>query len=1062
MLRFALPGLFTLCTTAFSQTADTVPSILEVREGSRIAMVGGGLASRMNIFGYFEAELQCRYPDLNLVIRNFADEGDTPGIRPHPGRRDRQAFPGANQLAFGEFKNSPAGVGHFASPDEWLTREKSDLVLAFFGLNCAFNGPEGLEAFKGELNGFLKHTLKQPYNGDSPPGVALISPLSAEDVSHRHDLPNGADVNANLSLYTEAMREVAAENGVRFVDLFHPSKKWMASKRKDLTRDGVLLNEDGYRKLGPFLADQLFGKSRRKSSRFKKVRAAVLEKNWCWLNEYKVPNGVHVYGRRYKPYGPHNYPDELKKTREMTEVRDRAIWAAAKKEPFDLAAEDEQTHPLSPVQTNYRPSGKKTGATNYVAGTESKTRITPADGYQVELFASEREFTNLANPVQMAFDNRGRLWVSTMPSYPHYRIGDPKPDDKIIILEDTDGDGRADREKVFADKLHMPTGFEITAQGVFVSQSHNLLLLKDTNGDDVADVRDVVMSGFDDHDTHHAFGAFSADPMGGIFMSEGIFLHSHLETAYGPVRAYNGGFFRYDPVRHRMERYAALHTPNPWGNAVDRYGMTFFLNGSTPKLSWMDGSAAKPRYGFSLEITELLTNHKVRPTCGLEFVSSRHFPDDVQGDAILCNVIGYRGAKQHQIMDDAPGFKATHRQDLFKSSDPNFRPCDLEFAPDGSLYFVDWHNILIGHAQHSARDPLRDHVHGRVYRVTYPDRPLVEPADIHGARISTLLENLKLPEDRSRYRTRRELWGRKRDSVLKAIEQWVSKLEGETEVVEHAKLEALWVTAGFNRVHPDLLRELLSSEDARIRAAAVQVLRFHLDAVPDQHDLLMKAAKDANLRVRLLTINAASHLPAQTGRPIVEAARPDVKDPFIEQAISLALAQFDGVNPKLPEPGAVESHFKGANLEVFEKGAEVYKREGHCATCHQPDGKGLPESGFPPINNTPWINGDLDQLIKITLNGLMGPITVHEKKYEGHVPMPGFGALLSDEEIAAVLTYVKNRFGHKSPVVKQDQVKKVREATAEKVGFYTIEELEGRIPEPPPVQDPEAPPVQDP
>ena len=103
------------------------------------------------------------------------------------------------------------------------------------------------------------------------------------------------------------------------------------------------------------------------------------------------------------------------------------------------------------------------------------------------------------------------------------------------------------------------------------------------------------------------------------------------------------------------------------------------------------------------------------------------------------------------------------------SEDDNFRPIDLEFAPDGSLYFIDWHNALIGHMQHNSRDPLRDKRHGRVYRVTYPGRPLVKPPKIVDATIGELLNNLKLHEYRARYRTRRELRARNPDEVVKEV-----------------------------------------------------------------------------------------------------------------------------------------------------------------------------------------------------------------------------------------------------------------------------------------------------
>ena len=165
-----------------------------------------------------------------------------------------------------------------------------------------------------------------------------------------------------------------------------------------------------------------------------------------------------------------------------------------------------------------------------------------APGYKIELFASEEEFTDLANPVQIHFDNKGRLWVAVMPSYPSYKAGTNKPNDKIIILEDTDADGKADKQTTFVDGLHLPTGFTLAPEGVYISQGTNLVLYTDTDGDDKADKKQIVLSGFDDHDTHHAHGAYEADPSGAIYMGEGTFLHTNVETSYGTVRGTNGGF----------------------------------------------------------------------------------------------------------------------------------------------------------------------------------------------------------------------------------------------------------------------------------------------------------------------------------------------------------------------------------------------------------------------------------------------------------------------------------------------------------------------------------------
>jgi sugar lactone lactonase YvrE len=288
---------------------------------------------------------------------------------------------------------------------------------------------------------------------------------------------------------------------------------------------------------------------------------------------------------------------------------------------------------------------------------------------------------------------------------PHYRIGDARPKDKLLIFEDTDSDGVADKQIVFADDLHIPIGFEISHDGVYVSQSGSLVRLQDTNGDDKYDVSELLLSGFDDHDTHHAISAFCADPSGAFVMNEGVFLHSNTESVYGPERGTNGGFWRYSPQRKHIMRYGQFSIPNPWGVAFDDYGQDFFLHTSGPSMTWMLPGTVKARYGANFRAPDLLTSNKVRPTSGIELVSSRHFPDEAQGDILINNNIGYLGAKQHKLIENETGFTAKYVQDLYVSKDLNFRPVDLEFAPDGSLYVADWQNALIGHMQHSARDP---------------------------------------------------------------------------------------------------------------------------------------------------------------------------------------------------------------------------------------------------------------------------------------------------------------------------------------------------------------------
>jgi len=1019
---------------------------LSIEKDARVILIGNNLASRMLNFGHFETEMHLRYPDSTLFIRNMADPGNTAGFRPHSSRNEPWAFPGAEKFHQNALANKSGSIGFFPSEDEWLTDLEADIILAFFGYNESFQGEAGLQNYKDELHAFIEHTKSQKYNGSEAPQLALISPIAFENLSTKMDLPNGNRENENLALYTKAMREVAAKDSVLFVDAFNPSAKWYAITSKNLTADGFQLNDLGYQKFGKFLADVVFGQvDQKKETNRQLVHDAVDEKNWFWHNEIKLPNGVHAWGRRYDPFGPDNYPFEKEKIRQMTEIRDTAIWEATKGKTMDLAAADAKTRELPAVKTNYN-KGQGDASEVYLYGNEALNRIKVAEGYKLELFASEKEFPDLANPVQMSFDNKGRLWVGVMPSYPHYKPGDVKAQDKLIILEDTDNDGKADKQTTFVDDLNLTIGFEFAPEGVYVSQGTNLMLLKDTDGDDIVDEREIILSGFDDHDTHHTAGAFVADPSGAIYMSEGVFLHTNIETAYGPVRATNGGFYRYSPQRHHLERTAQLPIPNPWGIAFDEWGQNFFAHTSGPDMTWMMPGTIKPRYGQSSPLPKNLIEdaHRVRPTSGLEFISSRHFPDEVQGDLIIHNTIGFLGTKQHTMNDDpsSSGYISKHRQDLVVSSDTKFRPVDMEFAPDGSLYFVDWHNVLVGHMQHNARDPLRDHEHGRIYRITYPSRPLVQPAKIVDASIDELLNNLKLPEYRSRYRTKRELRGRDSGEVRSKLKNWVSKLDKKDARYEHHILEALWVSWGLNKVDKDLLNQMLTAKDFRARAAAVKVLRYSGHQISNQAELLMTAVKDENPRVRLEAFVAASWLDKEVSLPILETAGEMPLDKWMEKPLEAAKAHIQGVNiDQDPETKGTKTDLEGVEKELFVMGEEIYNREGFCITCHQADGKGLDASQFPPLANSPWVTGNEERLIKLTLHGLMGPLTLMGNTYPGQVPMTPYAGMLNDKEIAAVLTFVRNAHGNKAPAVTPETVKKVREATKDKEGFYSPAEL---------------------
>ena len=1040
--------------------------------GERVVFIGNGFAERDTYYGRLETELQLRFPEQNLIVRNMGRSGDTPAFRPHPARASQWAFPGAEKFHPEYVQHN--GKGFFSTPDQWLYHLKADTIVAFFGYNESFDGPGRAANYEAEVDAFVAHSLTKAYNGQTAPRLVLVSPIAFEDLSKHRDLPNGANENANLELYSAAMERVAKKHGITYVDLFHPTLAAYGKSKTPYTINGFAPTEFGYREMAKLLADGLYGATPRVSKADEVlVNGAVKMKDYMWNTDYSILNGVHTHGQRYNPFGPQNYPDEVFKSRQLTAIRDELIHGVAQGKRTELTVDDSKTLVLPPVPTNFKPSEKNGNPTEFLSGEAAIEKMKLAPGYKVSLFASEEKFPDLKKPVQMSFDAKGRLWVAVTPTYPAYRPGDAMPNDKILILEDTDGDGKADKQSVFADHLHIPIGFELAPEGVYVSQEPNLALLIDDDKDGKADRMELILHGFDSHDSHHAISAYCADASGAFYLLEGRFLHSQVETPYGPRRCNDGGAWRFDPKSYRLERLQ-VDVSNPWGFSFDYWEQPYLSDASPGENWWALPLSSKMPYGIEQIKVEQFVPKRSRPSSGAEFVSSRHFPDANQGDFMTCNTIGFLGISFGTKHDDGAGFVGKANGDLLTSSDGNFRPVDLEFAPDGSLYFIDWHNPLIGHMQHNARDPNRDHEHGRIYRITYPERPLVKPAKIDGASVAELLENLKEPEYRTRYRTRRELRGHKPAEVLPAVKAWVAKLDPKDPAYEHHLCEAMWATWAQNKPDAELIAQVLKAKQFEARAAAVDVIRHSFWQIPNHVELLNQAVRDENARVRLTAIVAATWLDNADGARIaVEAFRKPVDrwvGPVLHYALTYTLKDdvdalkavgqlnlegnqaaadyFSGklkIGEPVPEAGTNSKPSRkltAAEEKVFKLGREIYFRDAHCATCHQADGKGIPNI-YPPLAKSNWLDDD-ERITKILLKGLWGPITVNGQHFDptkGVPPMMGFGGMLNDEEAAAVLSYVRLSFGNNGKLVSPATVKKVREATKERVNFYMTEEV---------------------
>jgi putative membrane-bound dehydrogenase-like protein len=857
-----LPILALLLAGAAPVAAGGGKPSLEVRPGDHICIIGNTLADRMQHDGWLETLFYTRFPTHSLVFRNLgyaADELTTRLRSADFGSPDQWlsgSAPIPNKKALN--KDAPVRDNRFE-----LTNTKADVVFAFFGYNESYAGELGLSKFKQDLENFVKHTLSQKYNDKSAPRLVLFSPIAHENLRDRN-LPDGSANNQRLELYTAAMAEVAQAQGVPFVDLFHPSQELYAKASAPLTINGVHLNERGNQLIAEVIDRALFpgAAPQRTPERTEKVRQAVRDKNFYWFHRYRVTDGFSTYGgRAWLKFvgGQSNYEvgqRELEVLDVMTANRDARVWAAAQGK--DLQVDDSNTPDFIPVTTN-KPGKLEGGKHFFLDGDVAIKSMTVAKGMKVNLFASEKQFPDMVNPVQMAWDAKGRLWVAVWPTYPHWK---PKEEmnDKLLILEDTDGDGKADKCTTFADRLHNPTGFAFVPGGVLIAQTPDVMLLKDTDGDDKADVRTRVLSGIDSADTHHTANSFALDPSLAVYFQEGTFHNTQVETPYGPpVRSVNAGVFRYEPRTQKFELYVNFGFANPHGHVFDRWGRDIVV----------DGTGAVPTHAamFSGQTDDYKQRHanpphvykqKTRPCPGIEFLTSRHFPDENQGNLLVGNVIGFQGILQYKMKDKGASFEGTEVEPILYSSDPNFRPSDLRIGPDGALYFLDWHNPIIGHMQHNLRDPSRDREHGRVYRVSYEGRPLLKQPKIVGESIAKLLDLLKEPENRVRELARIELGSRDSKDVMAALGKWTAGLDQKDPNHEHHLAEALWLQQNHNLVDEVFLKRMLRSPEPLARAAATRVLCYSRDQVKEPLELLKAQVNDVDPRVRLEAIRALS------------------------------------------------------------------------------------------------------------------------------------------------------------------------------------------------------------
>ncbi len=790
-LFIALPLVLSGC----SRTGVFTPE-----PGDHIVLIGNSLADRMQHDGWLESYLQVAWPDHQLVVRNQGFTGDRIDDRPRSN-----GFPTAG---------------------DYLLHSEADVIFAMFGMNEAWDNEP--DSFRVSLTAWLDSTLVKQYSEKGSPEVVLFTPIAHEDLGI-DNLPSGESQNERLAAYSDVIRDVAEANQVPFVDLFSESKRLYARADEPLTINGIHLTSDGNRQIAEVIVRELYGRVPSvEEETLGAVRLAVQDKNWHWFNRYRATDGNDVWGSRslLTFNDQTNFEvlqHELVQLDIMTANRDPVIWAAVQGEM--LVADDSNVPPPVPVETNLdeeqlQNGVSKVGQPEYLTSEEAMDRMNLQDGLEINLFASEEMFPELVNPVQLGVDTKGRMWAATWATYPKWEPT-KEMDDRLVILPDEDRDGVADTLITFA-KVHNPTGFEFWNGGVLVASAPEILFLKDTDGDDVADVRIPVMGALGSADTHHSANNFMYGPDGFLYYQRGVFNVSNVETPWGPPQHSDASaMYRWNPRTHAFS-FHAPNPPNAHGSDFDYWGYHYATDATGGRAYQVK---TDPDGTFHMR---KLLDHTVRPVPSSGIISSEHLGPAFEGNFIIMNVIAFLGIKQYTLDydTDTGNVTGTETIDLLQTDDLNFRPSDFEIGDDGALYVADWANAIIGHMQHNIRDPNRDHEHGRIYRLTRSGAPLSQHVPIDGLPVEDLLEALEHPINGIRRRARVELSERNPAEVIEAADDWILKMDPSDEADAHHLLEALWVHQQFNDENRDLLALVMSSPNphARIAGRNVQIM----------------------------------------------------------------------------------------------------------------------------------------------------------------------------------------------------------------------------------------------
>jgi putative membrane-bound dehydrogenase-like protein len=499
---------------------------------------------------------------------------------------------------------------------------------------------------------------------------------------------------------------------------------------------------------------------------------------------------------------------------------------------------------------------------------EAIRRMTVPEGFSVELVASEPD---LVNPVAMTFDERGRIWITESLEYPRKTPGPGR--DRVKILEDTDGDGKADKFSIFAEGLNIPSGIAVGHGGVWVANSPDILFYPDKDRDGRPDgPPQTIVTGFGRTDTHELPNSLTWGPDGYLYGLNGVFNHSDVHYAKEnpnyksdhPGWQFTCAMFRIHPVTREFEIFCE-GTSNPWGIAFDHEGSAFISACVIDHLWHLVRTGYYHRQGgpyppFTWKIESIVKHkHQKAAYCGLEYYDSDAYPEQYRNKLYMGNIHG-GCINVDKLERDGSTYFATGEPDFLTANDAWFMPVSQKTGPDGCLYILDWYDRYHCYQDANRDPPGIDRLKGRLYRVRYKDTPRAKQFDLAKENDEQLIARLVAKNGFIQDTARRVLVERRASRDWKGDDPIVvgtRKLIGDLKQPRTARVQAMWTALALHRAPDDLLSDLIRDKDPTFRAWAVRSVGEHGSGFSTEAQAAAKSA-DSEPDVRLQALIASN------------------------------------------------------------------------------------------------------------------------------------------------------------------------------------------------------------